>query len=146
MKCIAIDYGTKRTGLAATDAGGRMAFPRRTLVMTTKDRFFAELLAFIEEENPAAIVVGLPTLLDGTETLMTRQVRNFVARLKRRCTLPVYYMTEVLSSHEAEDDLREAGLSGREIKKVVDQQAAVRILESFLNQPEHQRCATDGNA
>lgn len=146
MKCIAIDYGTKRTGLAATDTGGRMAFPRRTLVMTTKDRFFAELLAFIEEESPAAIVVGLPTLLDGTETLITRQVRNFVERLKRRCDLPVYFMTEVLSSHEAEGDLREAGLNEREIKKVVDQQAAVRILETFLNQPEHQRCMADGNA
>lgn len=120
-----------------------MAFPRRTITMSTRDAFFAELLAFVEEERPAAIVVGLPTLLDGTETLMTRQVRNFVARLKRRCDLPVYYMNEVLSSHEAEEDLREAGLSSDEIRKVVDQQAAVRILESFLEQPVAQRMVAE---
>lgn len=143
MKFIAIDYGTKRTGLAATDTGGSMAFPRRTLAMTTKDKFFEELLAFIAVENPAAVVVGLPRLLDGSESLMTRQVRNFVARLKRRCDLPVYFMEEMLSSHEAEEDLREAGLSGREIKNVVDQQAAVLILETFLNQPESQRCVAE---
>lgn len=139
MKFIAIDYGTRRTGLAATDAGGRMAFPRRTVAMTTREAFFAELLAFITAENPVGVVVGLPTHVDGTETLMTRQVRNFVARLKRRCALPVYYMTEVLSSHEAEEDLRAAGLNSREARKVVDQQAAVRILETFLALPPEQR-------
>ncbi len=143
MKFIAIDYGTKRTGLAATDTGGSMAFPRRTITMTTKDRFFGELLAFIEEERPAGIVVGLPTLLDGTETLMTRQVRNFAARLMRRCDLPVYFMAEMLSSHEAEADLREAGLDNREIRKVVDQQAAVRILETFLEEPVDRRCRVE---
>ncbi len=139
MKYVAIDYGTRRTGLAATDAGGRMAFPRRTLAMTTRERFFAELLSFLEQEAPGGIVVGLPTHVDGTEILMTRQVRNFVARLRRRCDLPVYYMSEVLSSYAAEDDLREAGVNSRTAKAVVDQQAAVRILESFLAQPESRR-------
>lgn len=143
MKLIAIDYGTKRTGLAATDAGGRMAFPRKTVVMTTKNAFFAELLAFITEESPEAIVVGLPKLLTGEETLITRQVRNFVGRLQRRCDLPIYFMEEALSSFEAEEELREAGLSHWEISAVVDQQAAVRILESFLNLPEEQRVSVN---
>ncbi len=48
MKYLGIDYGTKRTGIAASDTGGSMAFPRRTIVMTTRDRFFAELLAVAE--------------------------------------------------------------------------------------------------
>ena len=139
MKYLGIDYGVKRTGIAATDGGGRMAFPRRTIVMSTRDAFFAELLALIEEEAPAAIVVGLPLLYDGGETMTTRQVRNFVERLKRRTALPVYMIPELLSSYEAESDLREAGLGGRKLGAVLDQQAAVRILESFLNLPEEGR-------
>lgn len=139
MKYIAIDYGTKRTGLAASDTGGNMAFPRMTLMMKTRDKFFTELLAFIEEEEPVAIVVGLPMSLSGEETLMSRQVRNFLARLRRRCDLPIFVITEALSSFEAELELRDAGLKGHEIDKVVDQQAAVRILESFLHLNEENR-------
>lgn len=139
MKLVGIDYGTKRTGIAATDTGGSMAFPRRTITMTTRDRFFEELLAVLKHEAPVGIVVGLPLLLDGSETLVTRQVRNFVDRLKRRTTLPVYLMPEALSSHEAETDLREAGLNLKKAHAVVDQQAAVRILQSFLSQPEERR-------
>ncbi|WP_027361534.1 Holliday junction resolvase RuvX [Halodesulfovibrio aestuarii] len=139
MKYIAIDYGTKRTGLATSDTGGNMAFPRMTLIMKTREKFFTELLAFIEKETPDAIVVGLPMTLDGEETLMSRQVRNFLARLRRRCDLPIFIITEALSSFEAELELRDAGLKGHEIDKVVDQQAAVRILESFLHLSEEHR-------
>ncbi len=107
--------------------------------MDTRAAFFAELLGVIEEECPYALVVGLPLLENGQETLITRQVRNFVARLQRRCTLPVYLVPEELSSFEADVDLREAGLSFREREAVVDRQAAVRILESFLSLPEARR-------
>ena len=139
MKYLAVDYGQKRTGIAVSDAGGQMAFPRRTIVMKTRDAFFAELLAFIEEERPDALVVGLPLDRDGTETLTTRQVRNFMARLARRTPLPIYAMPEALSSMEAELDLRAAGRTTAASRPVLDQQAAVRILQSFLDQPENQR-------
>lgn len=139
MKYFAIDYGIKRTGIAVSDAGGRMAFPRRTVHMTTREHFFAELLACLEEEHPDALVVGLPLSMDGSESLTTRQTRHFVERLKRRTDLPVFWMNEQLSSHEAESDLRAAGARGKRVREVVDQQAACRILESFLAQPEQQR-------
>ena len=112
MKWLGIDYGTKRTGLAASDPEGRMAFPRCTLVMTTREAFFAKLLALMEQEGVEGVVVGMPLHTDGTPQLMTRQAMNFVERLKRRTELPVYWMEEVLSSYEAEDDLRAAGRTG----------------------------------
>ncbi len=139
MKYLAIDYGQKRTGIAVSDSGGSMAFPRRTILMKTRDAFFAELLSLIETEKPDALVVGLPVDLDGTETLTTRQVRNFTDRLARRTPLPIYIMPEALSSLEAELDLRAAGRSAAASRSVLDQQAAVRILQSFLDQPETQR-------
>ncbi len=139
MKYLGIDYGTKRTGLAVSDPEGRMAFPRCTLVMTTREAFFVELLALIEREGIEAVVVGLPLHTDGTPQLMTRQAMNFVDRLKRRTSLPVYWMEEVLSSYEAEDDLRAAGRTGPGVRSILDQQAAVRILQSFLDQPADRR-------
>ena len=139
MKYLALDYGLKRVGGAVSDPEGRMAFPRCTLARDTRDGFFSELLALLERERPDAVVLGLPLHVDGTECLTTRQVRNFAASLKRRMALPLYWIDEALTSRQAESDLREAGLSARAIKQVVDQQAAVRILETFLAQPENRR-------
>lgn len=142
MKLLGIDYGLVRTGVAVTDAGGRMAFPRCTVSMpanTTRAAFFEKLLAVVAAEAPQALVVGLPLREDGAETLTTRQVRRFVERLKRRVDLPVYVIPELLSTQEAEADLRAAGVAVRDRKPILDQQAAVRILESFLHEPAERR-------
>lgn len=133
MKYLGIDFGTKRVGLAVSDPGESMAFPLRTVVRTTRDKLFAELLQVIEEEKIEGVVIGLPLGLDGMDTLTTRQVRNFAARLGRRTTLPLYYKNEELSSFDAEQELRESGLSGKKLKEALDRHAAARILQSFLN-------------
>ena len=139
MRFLAIDYGIKRCGIAVSDDGEAFAFPRRTLERRTKALFFEELLRLIAEEKAGAIVVGLSLHTDGTECLMTTQTRHFVQSLKRRTTLPVFWMNEVLSSAEAEGELAGMGLSPAKVKSVVDQQAAGLILESFLNQPAGRR-------
>ena len=84
MKYLAIDYGQKRTGIAVSDSGGSMAFPRRTIQMRTREAFFEELLALLEAEAPDALVIGLPVNLDGEETLTTRQTRNFAKNLEKK--------------------------------------------------------------
>ncbi len=139
MKFLAVDYGQKRTGIAVTDAGGRMAFPRATLAMRGREAFVNELLALAEAEGAEALVIGLPVRGDGTDSETTRQVRNMVALLKERTALPVYLMEETLSSYEAETHLRATGKSGKGIMKKLDQAAAVAILESFLALPEQGR-------
>ena len=119
-----------------------MAFPRCTIYtppQTPRAVFFEKLLQCITEEAPKAIVVGLPLYADGNESLSTKQVRNFVARLQRRTELPIYLMPEFLSSEEAASDLREAGVTLSKQKSILDQQAAVRILESFLAEPDPDR-------
>lgn len=141
MKYLAIDYGQKRTGIAVSDGGGSMAFPRKTIQMRTREAFFEELLALIEAEAPDAVVIGLPLNLDGEETLTTRQTRNFAKNLKKKIPLPIFWMEEALSSFEAGIDLRQAGRSAAKGRAVLDQQAAVRILQSFLDQPEGSRKA-----
>ncbi|MBR3880737.1 MAG: Holliday junction resolvase RuvX [Mailhella sp.] len=139
MKYLAIDYGLKRVGIAVSDMDGRFVFPRCTLKRETKATFWAEFLALLEKEQAEAIVLGLPLHVDGSECLTTRQVRNFAESLKRRVTLPIYWINEALSSHSAEQDLYEQGLGYAKVKEIVDQHAAAVILESFLELPEEQR-------
>ncbi len=139
---MGVDYGLARTGLAVSDPEGRLAFPLTTLRLEEhagRKEFLAALAARITAEAAGAVVMGLPLLDDGTDSLTTRQVRNITARLKRRLDLPVFYMPELLSSEEAWADLREAGVRVGKRKAVLDQQAAVRILASFLALPPEQR-------
>ena len=144
MKYVGVDYGLARTGLAVSDPEGRLVFPLLTLRLeehANRKDFLAALAARIAAEGAGAVVIGLPVLDDGTDSLTTRQVRNITGRLKRRLNLPFFYMPELLSSEEAWADLREAGLKARKRKAILDQQAAVRILASFLALPPAQRRA-----
>lgn len=140
MKLVGIDYGLVRTGLAATDPDGVLAYPLTTLDLNafpSRKALLEALAGIIRQERPDAVVVGLPLMPDGTESLTTRQVRNFASRLVHRADCPVLFMEELLSSEEAAWDLAEAGVRDRKRRKaVLDQQAAVRILESYLHQPE----------
>ena len=113
----------------------------------TADRFTARMfrglwvpamlssLGWALSDMADAVVVGLPLLADGSDSLTTRQIRNFVRKLLHRLPCPVYLMEEFLSSEEAAWDLEEAGLRRSRRKAVLDQQAAVRILESYLHSP-----------
>lgn len=142
VKYLAIDYGLERTGVAISDPQGRLAFPLATLRLSEfSDRAaLLDALAALSRKNGAqALVIGLPLHTDGSENLMVRQVRNIAKRLSRRLPLPLYWMPETLSSEEARCDLQECGLRGDKLKKALDQQAACRILSSFLAQPKHLR-------
>ncbi|WP_461210343.1 Holliday junction resolvase RuvX [Desulfocurvus sp. DL9XJH121] len=140
MRILGIDFGLKRVGLALTDGLGTMAFPHATLTRTTRDALFEEILRVIEAEGVEEIVVGLPLLLDGGDSLTTRQARNFAASLARRTDRPVVLVDERLSSEAAEQDLLQAGMGRRaKRKEVLDQQAAVRILETRLQQTREAR-------
>jgi putative Holliday junction resolvase len=130
MKLLGIDYGQKRIGLALAQGG--MAFPFRTLVKTTRDRLFADLLAVIEAEGVEAVVLGLPLDMEGKETLTTRQVLNFRDSLARRTALPIHLVNEALTSFDARERLRQAGVPERRQAEMLDQMAAVCILETYL--------------
>lgn len=141
---LAIDYGLARTGLAVSDPNGRIAFPLATLSLAklgSRKALLDELARIASESGAEALVMGLPLLADGGESLTTRQVRNAADRIRRRLPLPFYWMPEYLSSEEASLDLRQAGRRGKALKDVLDQQAACRILSSFLAQPETRRIA-----
>lgn len=134
-KYLGIDYGLERTGLAVTDPEGKIAFPLATLALRNfKTR--SDLLDALAEMATAAgadeIVMGLPLYPDGSENMRCRQARNFAERLLRRLDLPLHFWPETYSSLEAERDLAAAGVKRKKKGEVLDQQAACRILQSFL--------------
>ena len=133
MRALGIDFGLKRVGLAVSDSTGTLASPYKTIVRTTRDRLFDELLQIMEKESIEAVVVGLPLSLEGKDTLTTRQARNFAQSLGRRTALPIHLMDERLSSAEAEHELNDADLRGAKRKTALDSQAAVVILRSWLD-------------
>lgn len=138
-KYLAIDYGQKRTGIAASDAGGSMAFARTTLESAPPEAFWRKLLTVIAEETPEGLVLGLPLNLAGEETEASARVRGFAGQLRQHTALPIFLVNEALTSFAAEADLREAGLSRKKRAAVLDQQAAVHILQTFLNTPTPKR-------
>lgn len=140
MKYICFDYGSKRTGVAISEPSGCMSFPRPMLPKKSRADFFDRIAVLLLDEKPEALVLGLPKHKDGSDSLTTRQVRNFAASLQRRHELPIYLMDERYSSFEAEEKLREAGLKAGEMQDGrLDSAAAVMILDSFLNLTDEER-------
>ena len=139
MKYLAIDYGQKRVGIAVSDAGGHMAFPKITLERGEQNVFFRKLLDLIAEEKADAVILGLPFNLDNEETEAGARVRTFAKRLSEHVAQPIYLVNEALTSFAAEEDLKEAGLNAKRRAEVLDQQAAVHILETFMNTPTYKQ-------
>ena len=131
-RLLAIDYGLKRIGLAATDSLKILASPVDTVDPKDIYQFLEEYLA---KEEVDEIIVGFPLKLDGSETNNTQPVEKFVARIKKRFpSYPVVLHDERLTSKMALDAMIAAGTtkSDRRQKGNIDKLSAVIILESYL--------------
>lgn len=136
---IGVDVGMVRVGVAASDRDGLIATPVRTLNRDTrKNRDLRLLLRNIEELAAVEVFVGLPRNLSGTESASTAMARDYAALLADMLSIagldvPVRLIDERLTSVSAHRSLRQAGLNSREHRKVVDQVAAVEILQHAID-------------
>ena len=140
MRFVGIDLGLKRIGLAVSDASGTLARPLRTLTRGSSDdeaaaAAIADAIAVLarEEDGVAAIVVGLPKRLDGTETDLTTHVRRMVDRLRPLVRIPIELQDERLSSQEAESRLALRERDWRTRKARLDAASAAVILQDYLD-------------
>lgn len=130
---IAVDWGKARIGVAACDPRGILAYPIETVA--TRDRPIARLVEIIAEYEPVEIIMGLPVALDGTERIAARDVRRAGQRLAEAVApIPVRYVDERMTTRTAARALHEAGRDARHQRSVIDQAAAVAILEHVLEQ------------
>ncbi|WP_045216681.1 Holliday junction resolvase RuvX [Desulfonatronovibrio magnus] len=130
-RCLGIDFGIKRVGLAISPADSSMVFPLKTINRTTRQKLFQELLEVIVQQKIDAIVIGLPVLPDEQDSETLRQVRNFRESLVRRVDLPVFMVNEAFTSAEARAILQKMNMPAEKIRQCLDQAAAMLILESF---------------
>jgi len=135
---LAIDFGTKRIGLAVTDPERKFVFPRDTLLRKTLEADLDAIAGLCREDDVDLLVVGLPLNADGSAGPMVDAARAFGEQVARRTGLPLVYVDERYSSIEADERLRE--IHGRDTRKrraLRDRAAAAIILRTFLEHGPH---------
>jgi putative holliday junction resolvase len=130
---LAFDFGEKRIGVAVGESLLAHAHPLTVIRAHANADRFAAIAALIAEWQPARLVVGLPTTLDGEPHAMTARCTRFANQLHGRFGLPVALADERLSSADAEGRLREAGLDARGAKAHLDAVAAQVILQTYFD-------------
>ncbi|NMG35346.1 Holliday junction resolvase RuvX [Azoarcus sp. TTM-91] len=135
---LGFDFGLARIGVAIGELETGQANALLTLHEESNADRFAAIGRLLEEWKPVALVVGLPTHLDGTPHELTARCRRFANQLHGRYSLPVATVDERLSSAAADAEMREAGVRDwRGRKAAVDAVAAQLILQHFLDSTRH---------
>jgi len=133
-RAIGLDVGTKTIGIAFSDPLGIAAHPHSTLTREGVNKDCTRLQAIINEKDGVEhVVVGMPFELDGTEERMAKLARQVGDELGKRLGLTPVYIDERFSSVEAEEALLRLDLSRKKRKQVIDQAAAILILQSWLD-------------
>ncbi len=131
-RILAIDYGSRRMGLAVSDQLGITAQGIETLQRRNKRSDFARLERVIRENEIKEIVLGNPLRMSGEEGTQSQKVAEFAEELRKKFELPVHLFDERLTSAEANRLLREADVSLERRVRAVDRMAAILILQAFL--------------
>jgi putative Holliday junction resolvase len=147
MRYLGLDVGDSRIGVAVSDETATLASGRDTLVRVGRRRDLARIALLAREHDARGIVVGLPLNMDGSRGPQAEKALVFMEDLRRSTGLPVVAWDERLTSVEAEEILARARVRarGKDRKKIVDQVAAVVILQEFLDHREA-RDATETTA
>jgi putative Holliday junction resolvase len=130
---LGIDVGRARIGVAVCDRDGLLATPVET-VRRDDATDLVRILAIAEEYDVLELVVGLPLSMSGADTASTTDAREFAARLAAH--RPVRLVDERMSTVTAQRGLHQAGKNTKKSRAVIDQAAAVIILQSAL---DHER-------
>lgn len=130
---LGIDYGEARIGIAATDACGILAHPVESIHLRHTEPI-ARIRELVQQKGICTLVLGLPLRLDGTEGTACTKVRAFGEKLHAALPeLPLLYVDEFLTTTAAQEKLHQAGKKAKNFKPIIDQAAAVEILNNWLD-------------
>ena len=134
-RVLAIDYGSRRVGVALSDPLRVLA--RGVVTLSNDERLLDSLLELIQREAVALVLVGMPYAPDGGMGKTAREVQRFIERLRKRTAVSVEVWDESQSTREAQRVLLEAGMkrSARRRRENLDQMAARLMLQEFLDAP-----------
>jgi putative Holliday junction resolvase len=133
-RVMGVDVGTVRVGVALSDATGTLASPLETVKRAKDESDLDRLAALVVEHEVTEVVVGEPRHLSGASGASAEDATAYSRALAGRIgDVPVHLVDERLSTVTAAQSLREAGRDSRAQRSVIDQAAAVVILQSFLD-------------
>lgn len=128
---LGIDVGAARVGVAKCDPDGLLATPVETVARN--EHAVARILELCVEYDPTEILVGLPLNMRGEDTASTTDARAFAAAVAAASAVPVRLVDERLSTVSAHAALRDSGRTQRSSRSIVDQVAAVVLLQQALD-------------
>ena len=133
-RVLGVDVGTVRVGLAMSDLTGTLASPLETLKRAKDDSDLDRLVELVMEHEVTEVVVGEPVHLSGASGASAEDAGAYAQKLADRIPdVPVQLIDERLSTVTAASHLREGGIDSRKQRSVIDQAAAVVILQQFLD-------------
>src|SRR5437868_14802350 len=132
MRILALDHGTKRIGVAASDAMKMIATPLEFIPAEPFAKFLTRLKELIQEKEVELMIVGMPRNMDGSYGPAALKVQEFVAVLKDAIITPIQTWDERLTSAQANRFLIEADVRRSKRKEKVDKTAAAILLQSYL--------------
>ncbi len=138
---VGFDYGDKRIGVATSDRESILVSPHSTLL--NDDKIEIKLKEIILEFDPIYIVVGNPKHLSGTLSQTSQSVLEFASIIRSFFSRPIYLLDERFSTISSNRKLREVGITEREGKTIIDQIAAIGILESAIENERSNRTIGD---
>jgi putative Holliday junction resolvase len=133
MRCVGIDYGERRIGLAYGDTLG-VATPLPALIDADPAKRWSALVAVIAERKATDIVIGYPLNMDDSEGFKAKEVDAFAKKLHAATSLPIHYVDERLTSYIAESTIEKHKRRAVRASGLVDSRAATIILQDFLDQ------------
>lgn len=135
---LGVDVGTVRVGLARSDAEGLLAVPVETLA---RESALASIVSLVDDLEPLEVIVGLPLGLSGKSTASTEDAQQFAESLAEMLSVPVRMIDERLSTVQAQASFHVAGRSRKSQREVIDQAAAVILLQHALDSERAQGVA-----
>jgi putative holliday junction resolvase len=132
MRILAVDMGTKRIGLAISDALGFTAQGLETIQVVSKQKTLDAFVKLCKEREVGEVVVGLPRNMNGTLGPKANEVLEWVKKLEEALKIPVNTWDERLTSREAGRLMIEEGLSRQRQRQESDRLAATLILQNYL--------------
>lgn len=132
-RLLALDLGARRVGLAVSDELHITVRPLPGLHRSNWKQFVRDLTGLCERFDARGLVVGLPLRLDGTEGDAARETRRAAHNLGLSLGIPVYLQDERLTTQDATQNLRAAGVPEKQISERVDSEAAAIILRDFIS-------------
>ena len=132
-RTLALDYGDRRIGIALSDELGLVARPLMTLTRSSWPADLGKLRALIHEHEVRRIVIGMPLDMDGGRGGRARLTETFIEKIRAATRLPVIAWDERLTTVQAERILISGDVSRARRRTVIDQVAAVILLQSWLD-------------